>query len=322
MNKAPNIKSESSTHSIMLDVIISLIPAVLVSIFLFGARVPVIIAVSICSALLFEWLSCKVLQRQSSLDDLSAVVTAILFSLMLPVSVPLWLPALGMLIAIVLAKQLFGGIGKNILNPALTAWATLRLIFPSYMTYFTAPRQALSILGGVDAEAVTTPLGVLYEGGAISGVNWLDMLLGQTAGCLGATSAVALMAGGVYLLIRKVISYRTAAAYLGTAAVIAFIFPGAGLDNFVWTACQLFGGTLMLNAVYMANDYTTSPVTKAGQWAYGFGCGAFTMLFRYLGAYPDGAPFAILIMNLSSRALDMLFRPGFIKKLLVKNRKA
>jgi len=305
-NNVPHIKGEESTHSIMLDVIISLLPAVIVGTFVFGLRTLLLVAVSICSALLFEYLSCKILKRKSSIDDLSAVVTGILFAFTLPVSAPIWIPIAGMFIARAVSKQLSGGIGKNILSPALGAWAILRIIFPSQMTSFTSPRETLSLIGSVTVESVQTPLGILYEGGAISGVNWLDMLLGQTAGGIGSTSAAAILAGGIYLLVRRVISHRITLSYLAVVAVISFIMPGAGLDNLTWTVCQLFGGMLMLGAVYMANDYTTSPVSPAGQWLYGTLCGILTVALRMFKVYPDGTAFAILIANLTARGLDML----------------
>lgn len=310
---SPHIKSDDSINSIMLDVLIAMIPVLFVGAFIFGKRTLAITAISVVSCVLLEWICCKLLKRPNSIGDLSAAVTGMLIAFMMPVAAPVWMPVVGAVVAIVVVKQLSGGIGKNIFNPAAAAWVVLRVLFPTQMSYYTPPYRTLSLFGNVDISSVSTPLGIIQEGGALSGVNVLDMFLGQTAGSFGATSALALLVGGIYLLYRRVISYRIPLAYLGVVAAAAFLFPMAGLDHFTSVFCQLFGGNLMLAAVFMANDTTTSPVTKLGQWVYGIGCGVLTMVIRYVGVYPDGVCYAILLMNVLVVVLDTK-RPWVLKK--------
>lgn len=310
VTSSPHVRSEDSIRSIMLDVLIALIPALLVGIFTFGPRALVLTVISVGSCLLFEYAYCRLLKKNNCIGDLSAAVTGVLIAFNLPVSVPVWMPVAGALFAIVIVKQLYGGLGKNVFNPALAARVFLFLSWSSFMTTWTEPQAALSWFGST-ADAVTsaTPLAILKEGTAVANLNLFAMLTGQTGGCLGETSALAILAGGLYLIIRRVITPRIPVAFLGTVALLTFIFPRAGLGGFDWMCYQLLGGGLMLGAIFMATDYTTSPATIGGQWIYGIGCGVVTVVIRYFGAYAEGVSFAILLMNAFVWMIDTRFRP-------------
>ncbi len=327
VTSAPHIRSEDSTRGLMLDVLIALLPAAVISVYTFGPRAAVQIAVCALASVFFEWLYIKLMKRDPAVDDLSAAVTGVLLAFNLPVAAPLWLGVVGAAFAIVVVKQLYGGIGKNIFNPALAARVFLSLSWPAYMSAFTEPRAALPLfrtpgLGDaitsatavssasrvVDAVSSATPLGLL-KAGALAGPDLLSMLLGQTAGCLGETSALALLAGGVYLVYRRVISLRIPLAYLATVAALAFLFPLGGLSRYDYVAFALTGGGLLLGAIYMATDYVSSPVTPAGQWIYGLGCGLLTVFIRAFGAFPEGVSYAILLMNALVWLIDGHFGP-------------
>ncbi|NLD87550.1 MAG: RnfABCDGE type electron transport complex subunit D [Clostridiales bacterium] len=309
MTSSPHVRSEDSTRSIMLDVLIAMLPALVLSVYTFGARAFMLTIVAVCSCVLFEYLYCRLIKRPQPVGDLSAAVTGVLLAYNLPVAVPIWIPVIGSFFAIVIVKQLYGGIGKNVFNPALAARVFLFLSWPVHMSNFTAPHSAMPLLSRVDAVVTATPMGIVKAGGAISGINLMDMLLGNTGGCIGETSALALIAGGVYLVARRVISPRIPLTYLASVAIVSVLSPGAGLDNLTWMGLQLLGGGLMLGAIFMATDYTTSPVTIGGQYVYGIGCGLLTIFIRYFGAYSEGVSFSILIMNALVWAIDMAFKP-------------
>ena len=279
---APHIRSKDSTQSIMLDVVIALIPALVASVVLFGIQALMVTAVSVVAAVAAEFVFEKCVKKAVTISDLSAVVTGILLAFCLPADIPLWIAALGSIIAIVVVKQLFGGIGQNFANPAATARVVLLISFGGAM----APWSADSVSGA-------TPL----SGGAIPGLT--GMLLGQHPGCLGETCAAALLIGGIYLLIRKVISRHIPVAYLGTVAVVSLL---AGQD----LTLQLLGGGLLLGAFFMATDYTTSPMTNEGKLVYGVGCGLLTMMIRLWGSTPEGVSYAILLMNILTPHIDKL----------------
>ena len=308
VTSSPHVRSADSTRTIMLDVLIALVPSLAVAVFTFGGRALVLTALSAASCVFFEWLWCRLMKKPQSAGDLSAAVTGVLLAFNLPVSVPLWIPVVGAAFAILIVKQLYGGLGKNIFNPALAARVFLMLSWPAYMTRFTAPHTALPWLSAVDAVSCATPLTALREGG-FSSPGFAGMLLGQVGGCLGETSALALAAGGVYLLARRVISWRIPASYLVVAALAALLFPQGGLGALEYTAVALTSGGLLLGALFMATDYASSPVTPEGQLIFGAGCGLLTVFIRYFGAYAEGVSFSILMMNALVWLIDSNFKP-------------
>jgi electron transport complex protein RnfD len=314
---SPHIKSGVTTASIMRDVIIAMIPACIWGIFLFGWQAAVLLAVAIGASVFFEWGSAKILHRRQTVGDLSAIVTGMLIAMNLPSSAPFWLPAVGAFVAIVVVKQLFGGIGKNFLNPALAARVFLFLSWSDKMSAFPAP----SVINA-DAVAYATPLASLRESGAV-GASTLDLFLGLHGGCIGEVSALLLLIGGVYLMIRKVISWHIPVSYLATVAVITLLFPsGGGFFDVNFMLTQLLSGGLVLGAVFMATDYVTSPVTARGRLIFGVGCGLLTVLFRYFSSYPEGVSFSILVMNALVWYIDRFTRPRIFGKSGKKERRA
>ena len=303
----PHIRSDESTSSLMLCVIIALLPATVWGVYQFGLRALTVILVSIVSCVTAEILSALILKLRISVSDLSAVVTGLLLGLNLPVSVPLWMPAVGGVFAIVIVKQLFGGIGKNFLNPALCARVFL-FSWASEMTFFTAPKTELPVFSSkIDAVSAATPLASLNEG-MLPNVQIADLFIGKQAGCIGEISAMLLLAGGIFLMVRKVISFRIPVAFIGTVFALTYFFP-KGDQDIHFAIASVFSGALFLGAFFMATDYTTSPCTSVGQIIYGVGCGALTVLIRYFGGYPEGVSFAILIMNLFVWFIDKYTRP-------------
>ena len=299
---SPHIKSGVTTARIMLDVIIALLPACLYGVYQFGGKAGFLLAIGVASAVLFEWLTAKLLKRKNTTHDLSAVVTGLLVSMNLPVGVPFWMPVVGSFIAIVLVKQLFGGIGKNFLNPALAARVFLFLSWSDKMATFAPPL-------GVDAVAYATPLASLTENGT-AGASVLDMFLGKTGGCIGEISALLLMLGGIYLIVRRVITWHIPVCYLGTVAIFALLLPEYGpMFSLEGMLTQLFAGGLMLGAIFMATDYVTCPITMWGRVIFGIGCGLITVLFRRFSSYPEGVSFAILVMNSLVWYIDKVTKP-------------
>ena len=264
--------------------------------------------------IVFEFLYRKLLKKDTTIGDCSAVVTGLLLAMVCPVTIPYWTIIIGDFFAIVVVKQLFGGIGCNFLNPALAGRAFL-FSYPVIMTTWVAPYTSLNLLGSnVDAVTAATPMSYLHQG-LLPDTTLFDSFLGSVGGCMGETSAVLLLVGGVYLVVRKVISPRIPLAYIGTVAVIALLFP-QGNDRLVWLGYQVLSGGLMLGAIFMATDYATSPVTKGGQIVYGIGCGLITMFIRYFGSYAEGVSYAILIMNIAVLLLDKIGVPkrfGYVK---------
>jgi Na+-translocating ferredoxin:NAD+ oxidoreductase subunit D len=299
----PQVRTRTDTSRIMLDVIIALVPAMAVAVYQFGFKVLALIAISVASCVFFEWGYRKLMKKPSSVGDLSACVTGILIAMVIPSEAPLWMPVVAAAFGIVVVKQLYGGIGKNFLNPALASRAFLMSSWPVIMTTWAVPKALLSV--DVDAITMATPLSYLKAGEALPEYfTYTNMLLGNVPGCIGEISAIALLIGGAYLLIRKVINWRIPVAFIGTVAVITFIFPMNGADNLDWMLSNILSGGLLLGAIFMATDYSSSPVTLKGQLLYGFGCGALTVLIRYFGGFPEGVSYAILIMNLCAWAID------------------
>lgn len=284
---SPHIRGNFRTNRIMLDVIIALLPALLVGVYTQGIRVLLIVLTSMASSVAAEYFYALLTKKRNTVVDRSAMVTGLLLSMTLPVSVPLYVPILGSIFAIVIVKSMCGGLGQNVFNPALAARAALMLLFPVAMTRYPAL--------GVDGVTGATPLHHMVIP-ALPQESILDMLLGNCPGALGETSALALLIGGAYLVIRKVISLRIPGAYLGTVAALTLVFHKTDAP-LQWMLYSLLSGGVMLGAIFMATDYATSPVTPRGQIVYGIGCGALTVFFRYFGIFPEGVTYAILLMN-------------------------
>lgn len=308
ISSSPHAHSPVTTQTIMRDVLIALVPALLGSIYFFGFRALLVTLVSAAACVFFEWGFCKVRKLHCKTYDLSAVVTGVLLAFVCPVTIPYWTIILGDFFAIVLVKMLFGGLGKNIVNPALAGRAFL-FSWPVLMSNWVKVgfSNAAGLLSTADAVTAATPLAVMHQG-ALPEESILDMFLGNIGGCIGETSALLLIIGFIYLLYRKVITARIPLAYIGTVAILAFLFP-QGNDRIAWMAAQVFGGGLMLGAIFMATDYVTSPLTKLGQIVYGIGCGIITILIRYFGGYSEGVTYAILCMNACAVLLDKIGRP-------------
>ncbi len=305
ISSSPHIHCPTTTTTIMRDVLIGLAPAILGSIWFFGLRALLLVAVSAAACAFFEWAWTKLLHIHCKVYDLSAVLTGVLLALVCPVGTPIWCILIGDFFAIIIVKQVFGGLGRNIVNPALAARAFM-FSWPVIMTTWTAPGFRFNPLA-VDAVSVATPMAAMHAGN-LPEASLTDMFLGNIPGSLGETSALLLLIGFVYLLIRKIVSPRIPVSYIATVAVLALLFP-QGHDRLVWTAYQLCGGGLLLGAIFMATDYVTSPITHKGQIVYGIGCGVLTVVIRYFGGYSEGVSYAILIMNLCVVLLDRIGRP-------------
>ena len=308
ISSSPHVHSPVTTQTIMRDVLIALCPALIGSVYFFGFRALMVTLVSVSACVFFEWLWCKLMKQNCKVYDLSACVTGVLLAFVCPPTIPYWTIILGDLFAIILVKMLFGGIGKNIVNPALAGRAFM-FSWPMAMSTWVKVgfEHAAPIINGVDIVTEATPLAAMHQG-QLPNVTILDSFLGNIGGCIGETSALLLLIGFVYLLARKVITARIPLAYIGTVAVLSLLFP-MGHDSLTWMGYQLFTGGLMLGAIFMATDYVTSPLTKLGQIVYGIGCGVLTIVIRYFGGYNEGVSYAILIMNCFVVLLDRIGRP-------------
>ena len=305
VSSSPHIRHEDNTQQIMLDVIIALMPALAIAIYVFGLRALTVTLVSVCGCVFFEWAFQTLMKKPSTVTDLSAVVTGILLAYCLPVSAPMWMVLIGDAFAIIVVKQLFGGIGKNFMNPALASRAFL-MGFPVLMTTWPAIRTKLPIFATPDVVSTATPL-VNLKAGMLPDASITDLALGMVGGSLGEISALALLAGGLYLLSRKVITWHIPVSFLGTVAVITLLFP-QGNAPVEFTLAHLCSGGLMLGAIFMATDYSTSPATSLGKLIYGVGCGLLTMVIRTWGSSPEGVSYAILLMNIVTPHIDNLTR--------------
>ena len=303
----PIVRTPRDTSKIMLDVIIALVPALGVGAYMFGMNVAILLVVNVAACVVFEWAYRKLMKRNTSVGDLSAVVTGVLITCVMPSAAPWWVGLIGSFFAIIVVKQLYGGIGKNFLNPALAARAFMSAAYAAYMTTWAVPSTLRSV---VDATTMATPLSYLNNGEALPEYfNYLNMFLGGIPGSIGEVSALALLIGGAYLLIRKVITWRIPVTFIGTVAVLTLVFGHEGYGNVEWMLYNVLSGGLILGAFFMATDYSTSPVNLKGQLLYGVGCGAVTVLIRYFGSYPEGVSYAILVMNCCTWAIDKGFRP-------------
>ncbi len=295
---SPHIRGNFRSSRLMLDVVIALMPGLLAGVLVLGLRCLLVVAVSVASAVASEWLYCLALRKRQTVIDGSSLVTGLLLALTLPSTVPLYLAALGSVFAVVVVKLLCGGLGQNVFNPALTARALLVLAVPAAMTVYPH----------LDGATSATPMHqmAMYQ---LPDQGISNLFLGNIPGSIGELSAFALILGFVYLVLRGVISLRIPLAYVGTVAVITFLFP-RGSAALPWMLSQVLGGGLLLGAIFMATDYATSPVTPVGQVLYGIGCGGLTVLFRYFGLYPEGVTYAILTMNALTWLIDRFTPPS------------
>ena len=294
VSSSPHVRSKDTTSKIMLYVIIALLPTSLFGIYNFGIRALILILATIASCVASEWIFNKIVHKKNSIDDLSAVVTGLLLALNLPASLPWWEAVIGGAFAIVIVKMMFGGLGQNFMNPALGARCFLLIAFAADMTNFT-----------VGAYSGATPLAQMRNGEA---VDTMSMLIGKTAGTIGETSALLLLVGGVYLIAKKIISWRIPVCYIVTLGLFVLLFGGHGFDM-TYLAEQLCGGGLMLGAFFMATDYVTSPITPKGQIVFGILLGILTGIFRLFGGSAEGVSYAIIFCNLLVPLIERVTTP-------------
>ena len=310
-SSSPHIRTRYGTTHIMLEVIIALIPALCFAVYNFGPRALATTLVSMVGCCVFEWLYRNLMHKNNTIEDLSAAVTGMLIAFVCPVTIPYWMLLVGDFFAIVIVKQLFGGVGKNFLNPALAARAFM-LSWAGEMTTWVGPRAGVPIAGEVDALTYATPMALLHENnlsGLMEMYDLPDMLVGFVGGSMGEVSALLLILGGAYLVFRKIITWYIPLSYIGTVALVTFLFP-RGNDPLTWMLYQVLGGGLLLGAFFMATDYVTSPVSHRGQVIFGIGCGLLTVFIRYFGSYSEGVCYAILVMNLVVWMIDKSIKPA------------
>lgn len=297
----PHVRSKESIQSIMRDVIIALVPATAMGIYYFGLKALILIVAAIVSAVFFEWLYEKITKKPVTISDLSAVVTGLLLAMNLPASAPVWVPIVGSAFAIIFAKQLFGGLGQNFINPALAGRAFLLASYPTEMTTWTAPTG----FSGADAVAVATPLAELKAGTGLS-ASLGDLVVGNVGGCIGETCAIALIIGGIYLLYKHVISWKIPVIYIATVFIL---FAVIGRHGVRMPVQEIFAGGVMLGGIFMATDYASSPVTPKGQIIFAVGAGLITYLIRTFGGYPEGVSYSILLMNVCVPLIERFTEP-------------
>ena len=316
LSSSPHVHAAVTTRTIMRDVLIALAPAMVGSLVFFGFRALTVTMVSVLSCVFFEWGYCRLMKLPCMVYDLSAVVTGVLLAFVCPVTIPYWTIVFGAAFAILLVKMLFGGLGHNIVNPALAGRAFM-FSWPVLMSTWVKVgfENAVPAIGKADVVTAATPMGALHAG-QFPETSVMASFWGNVGGCIGETSAALLIVGFIYLLMRKVITARIPASFIGTVAVLTFLFP-MGQPRIMWMLYHLFSGGLMLGAIYMATDYVTSPLTRLGQIVYGIGCGVLTVVIRYFGGYPEGVSYAVLCMNCCVVLLDRIGRPmkfGAIRK--------
>lgn len=310
---SPHVRSEETTSRIMWSVSASLLPATIIGAYFFGPQAVFTIILCIIAAVFSEYAFQKALKKKPSISDGSAFLTGLLLGMNLPPSVPFYIPIVGSFVAVIITKQLFGGLGFNVFNPALIGRAFLLISFPKLMTIWNEPTAAFVHL---DAKTTATPLGILKEEGAAKLIEvfgdkinlYEQLLVGHRAGSIGETSAIALLIGAAFLFYRGYISWHIPVSFLGTAAVIAWVFGGKGALFAGDPLLHLLSGGMILGAFFMATDYVTCPSIKKGQILFGIGCGFLTMLIRLKGGYPEGVMFAILIMNCFTPLIDRSFK--------------
>lgn len=302
VSSSPHVRSSETTQSIMMDVAIAMIPATAFGVFHFGYYALLVVLVTVAACVLSEYIFEKCMKKPITVGDMSAVVTGMILALNMPPEIPLWIPALGGVFAIIVVKQLYGGLGQNFMNPALAARCFLLISFAGKMTDFTSKKGSTFQFDGISSA---TPLAALKSGGV---VDVPAMFTGNIAGTIGEVSAIALLLGAAYMLVKKVITIRIPAAYIITFVVFIVLFGGHGLDfNFI--AAHLCGGGLIFGAFFMATDYVTSPNTPKGEVIFGIGAGLLVVFIRYFGGYPEGVCYSILIMNICVWLIDKATLP-------------
>lgn len=313
VSPSPHARHSATTASIMKEVFIALLPATIWGIYIFGAPAAIVVFTCILSCVAFEALTQLILKRPVTITDCSAAVTGLLLGLNLSPSVPIYVPIVGSAFAIIVVKQLFGGLGKNFLNPALAARVFLMLTWADKMASFPAAYDR-----EFDAVASATPLASLKAGELAEGTSLYDLFLGQTGGCIGEISVLMLLIGGIYLIVRKIITWHIPVAFLGTVAILTFLFPVGGAadlaERLTFMTASLCTGGIMIGAFFMATDYVTSPVTNTGRLIFGVGCGLLVVMIRFFGSYNEGVSFAILIMNALVWYIDMVTKPRVFGK--------
>ncbi len=317
-SSSPHIRTKDGAGHIMGEVLIALVLPLAFAVYNFGPRALAAAAVSVAGCCAFELLYRLLLRKSNTLGDLSAAVTGLLIAMVSPVTTPYWILLIGDFFAIVVVKQLFGGVGKNFLNPALAARAFM-LSWAGEMTTWVGPKTSVPLMGVIDAETFPTPMSYLHGNdlsGLMKATDLPKMFVGLVGGSMGEVSSMLLILGGLFLLWRKVITWYIPVSYIGTVAALTFLFP-RGNDPLQWMLCNLLGGGLMLGAIFMATDYVTSPVSHLGQAIFGIGCGLITVFIRYFGSYNEGVCYAILIMNLTVWLIDKSIKPhrfGVVKE--------
>lgn len=297
VSSTPHIRSNETTSRIMLDVIIALVPAMIGSVFFFGLNALKLILISVAASIFFEAAIQKLFKKEITIKDYSAIVTGILLAFNLPANAPWWIPVFGAGFAIIIVKQLFGGIGSNFMNPALAARAALLASWPNIMSNFVK---------GADAVAGATPLAMMKYGSAGKQLpSMMNMFIGNIGGSLGETSALLLLIGALYLIIRKVINWKIPVVYIGTTCIMLLIL-GVGAEQLVY---HILGGGLILGAFFMATDYSSTPVTPKGQIIFGIGAGLLTAIIRVKGGFPEGVSYSILLMNVASPLIEKFTGP-------------
>ncbi len=320
VSSTPHVRSKDTISSVMRDVVIALLPAAIMGIVYFGLKAALIMIVSVVSAVGFEALYQKATKQKVTVTDFSAVITGLLLAMNLPSTAPLWVPIVGAFFAIIIVKQLFGGLGQNFMNPALGARAFLVASYPTFTTGAAFGATGYGVVGVMDATTQATPLAQIKEGAVtVTQNDMINALVGNIGGCIGETCAIALILGGVYLIIRKVISWKIPVCYILTVFILTCLFKATGIAAAAnrQPVYELLTGGLMLGAFFMATDYASSPVTPKGQVIMGIGCGVLTTLIRIFGGYPEGVSYSILLMNLCVPLIDRYTRPtifGAIKK--------
>ena len=299
VSSSPHLRADESISKIMRDVVIALLPATLAGVYFFRMGAVKVILASVIACLLTEVAVQKMCKKTVTINDWSAVVTGLLLAFNIPASAPLWIPVIGAIFAIAIVKQIFGGLGHNFMNPALAARAMLLASWPVQMTAWVKP--------GTDAVSTATPLAIM--GGEAAGQELpsiADLIIGNVGGCIGETSAILLIIGGIYLVYRGVITPRIPVIYIATVAVLSFVFYGYDVSAMI---SQVFAGGLIIGAIYMATDYASSPVNAKGQVIFALGCGILTAVIRKFGGYPEGVSYSILLMNVAAPLIEKYTSP-------------
>ena len=304
VSSAPHLVTTMDTTKTMAMVLIALVPSFLVRIYVFGMRVILLTLVCVVASMGFEWLYNKLMHKKQTVGDLSSAVTGVLIAFNVPSNFPYWMAIIGCFVAIVIVKQLYGGIGRNVVNPAITARIVLFISFATEMTTWPTPSMST-----IDAATSATPLGILKEGSTADLPSNMEMFLGFIGGSMGEVSAVALIIGGLFLIWKKIISPIIPVCFIGTVFVFAFLyysFAGGDLSALHMAVFHICAGGVMLGAFFMATDYVTSPIMPLGKVIMGIGCGILTMVIRIWGSYPEGVSFSILLMNILTPLIDKL----------------